>query len=696
MAREQLESEKMEKEDLRARLSDLEQRVQRVIEMDDGELAKLQQELQQSQQAPEQALSEQTEAPVVEVPAEETVAEESLTEESVAEETPAEGVATEEMPVDEAAEMPAEEAVFVDETAPAETAQTEIEADAAAEMPAQTAQPVRAIEPPAFAQQKPKSFIESLMDDPRLLGMIGGGLAFIFLLIALLLKRLRGNKAEESEEWSPELDSDAAEDTSAAASDLESETVQSEALDLTSTAELMAEPSDDLGMDDTQVSESDDLEDTVFNLQDDEKPQEEEKQDDVLAEADVYLAYGIYQQAEELLNTAIDQNPERDDYRMKLLETHFASRNASGFEQLAQEVQSRKGGDAAFWNRVCVMGNELSPGNSLYAGSDESLADFDADDLLPDKPQTTDLELDVGEAQDDELDLGGLDELDTESTQGFSEPLDLEAEQSPEEDAFATDDLDLAGDLESIAGEITEDTTEELAAAEGFAGDDQTSSDLEFDLGEIDNDLGGLDEAGLEDSVKETAEDESADLDIDDDFSLDFAASDLGFEESEEEQAVAAETDADDITLDADLDLGADLEDSATAEESIEMDLSDDLGDDLGGDDLGEMDLGDAELDSEELDMGDLDLGDSLDDSLSLDVGDVPEEVGLDLSDDDDDFDISDLSDDIDEVSTKLDLAKAYIDMGDKEGARSILEEVKAEGNDEQQQQADELMQQAS
>jgi pilus assembly protein FimV len=47
-----------------------------------------------------------------------------------------------------------------------------------------------------------------------------------------------------------------------------------------------------------------------------------------------------------------------------------------------------------------------------------------------------------------------------------------------------------------------------------------------------------------------------------------------------------------------------------------------------------------------------------------------------------------------DETATKLDLAKAYIDMGDSEGARSILEEVIAEGNDSQKQQAENLVSQ--
>ncbi len=53
---------------------------------------------------------------------------------------------------------------------------------------------------------------------------------------------------------------------------------------------------------------------------------------------------------------------------------------------------------------------------------------------------------------------------------------------------------------------------------------------------------------------------------------------------------------------------------------------------------------------------------------LDLDLGDVG-------ASDEDEFD---------EVATKLDLAKAYLEMGDKEGAREILQEVLNEGNDRQ------------
>ncbi len=53
------------------------------------------------------------------------------------------------------------------------------------------------------------------------------------------------------------------------------------------------------------------------------------------------------------------------------------------------------------------------------------------------------------------------------------------------------------------------------------------------------------------------------------------------------------------------------------------------------------------------------------------------------------------LSDD-DEIATKLDLARAYIDMGDGDGAREILEEVMQEGSPEQREEASALLQRAS
>ena len=48
--------------------------------------------------------------------------------------------------------------------------------------------------------------------------------------------------------------------------------------------------------------------------------------------------------------------------------------------------------------------------------------------------------------------------------------------------------------------------------------------------------------------------------------------------------------------------------------------------------------------------------------------------------------------DDADTSATKLDLARAYIDMGDDDGAREILGEVISEGDSNQQGEANELL----
>jgi pilus assembly protein FimV len=56
------------------------------------------------------------------------------------------------------------------------------------------------------------------------------------------------------------------------------------------------------------------------------------------------------------------------------------------------------------------------------------------------------------------------------------------------------------------------------------------------------------------------------------------------------------------------------------------------------------------------------------------------------------DFSIGEEAATMSEVGTKLDLARAYIDMGDPEGARSILEEVLKEGSAVQKQEAERLV----
>ena len=104
------------------------------------------------------------------------------------------------------------------------------------------------------------------------------------------------------------------------------------------------------------------------------------------------------------------------------------------------------------------------------------------------------------------------------------------------------------------------------------------------------------------------------------------------------------------------------------------------------------------EVDTQEIkfELPDLDLPASTDDAMKLDFGfeskSEPENK-FDFSS----FDIE-LADSaegefaLDEVGTKLDLARAYVEMGDKEGALEILGEVLAEGSDTQKADAKALM----
>jgi pilus assembly protein FimV len=121
--------------------------------------------------------------------------------------------------------------------------------------------------------------------------------------------------------------------------------------------------------------------------------------------------------------------------------------------------------------------------------------------------------------------------------------------------------------------------------------------------------------------------------------------------------------------------------------------------------DIADVEMSDSALDLEPSELEGLSLSpaDVDNDNLELDgLGAITdgelEAATQALSGDDVDgleFDLSDF-DQVDEAETKLDLATAYIEMGDPEGARSILKEIMAEGNDEQQSRATTLLNELS
>jgi pilus assembly protein FimV len=90
---------------------------------------------------------------------------------------------------------------------------------------------------------------------------------------------------------------------------------------------------------------------------------------DPVAEADVYIAYGRDAQAEEILKEALRTHPERLPVRLKLLEIYAARKDARAFEAQASELHGATRGHGDEWAQAAALGLALDPLNPLYANS---------------------------------------------------------------------------------------------------------------------------------------------------------------------------------------------------------------------------------------------------------------------------------------------------------------------------------------
>lgn len=99
---------------------------------------------------------------------------------------------------------------------------------------------------------------------------------------------------------------------------------------------------------------------------------------DPVAEADVYMAYGRDTQAEEILLEALQKDPQRTAIHAKLLEIYANRRSLKQFETLASELYAQTGGVGTEWQKVATLGAGLDPKNPLYSGG-VAEPSFDAD-----------------------------------------------------------------------------------------------------------------------------------------------------------------------------------------------------------------------------------------------------------------------------------------------------------------------------
>jgi pilus assembly protein FimV len=127
---------------------------------------------------------------------------------------------------------------------------------------------------------------------------------------------------------------------------------------------------------------------------------------DPVAEADVYIAYGRDAQAEEILKEALRTHPERYPVRLKLLEIYAARKDQRAFETQAGEMYGLTKGQGDDWAQAAALGLLIDPLNPLYANAgtapvapapspeaiaeqailnqmhEEGLADLPADELM--------------------------------------------------------------------------------------------------------------------------------------------------------------------------------------------------------------------------------------------------------------------------------------------------------------------------
>lgn len=600
VTQESLDSSRRENDELKGRMTDLQSqldKLQRLIQLKDDQMAKLQADLAAQGQAP---------APVVTAVAPDTPAVEApaAPAEPAPEAAPQEPAVT--TPVVPAAETDfnysEEPAASVEPVAPIEVPEP---APAAAPEPAAVA-PV--VEAPVVAEPPAESTFDDLLANPMLLGAAGGGALLLLLIALMMLSRRNALKEAQLQE-------------NLAAGD--------DSSDLGAGLDLP---------DDGFAGLTDDLEGQQSDLPNQERVTAQTG--DVLGEADIYIAYGRFPQAAELLQGAINDEPQRSDLRLKLMEVYAEMGDRNGFARQDNELREI-GGSAAELDQINArypaMAVSAGAGFAAAATAAESLDSFSLDDLTLDEPSSKPAVAD----QDDAFDLS-LDDLEAE----FDRDLQATGDNAGLDDL---DGLSFDSDLDfSSPAEPTESKADDLDFSLSLADSSDNELGLGADLADfsLDLDAPAKPEAAAEDDFLLSLDDEPSAAPTEPSFDL------------------PAEEVGGDFDLSADFDLS--LSDEAPSQPSNDSFA--------------------AQLDevSAELDL----LSDDLEQPTDLDVPVSAASASAAL-DNDDDFDFLSGTD---ETATKLDLARAYIDMGDTEGARDILDEVISEGNDGQQQEARELI----
>ena len=163
-------------------------------------------------------------------------------------------------------------------------------------------------------------------------------------------------------------------------------------------------------------------------------------QADAVAEADFHIAYGLYDQAAELVQKALEAAPDRRDLKLKLLEVYFMWGNKDSFLKAAQALRADIGqGDDPDWNKVVIMGRQICPDERLFTEATTGGGRVDVDLEAGDSP--LDLAFDDASADVAAAASAGLD-LNLESSDVRPAPRPAAKKAAPPRD-FGGDALDI-------------------------------------------------------------------------------------------------------------------------------------------------------------------------------------------------------------------------------------------------------------
>jgi pilus assembly protein FimV len=358
-------------------------------------------------------------------------------------------------------------------------------------------------------------------------------------------------------------------------------------------------------------------------------------------EADMFMKIGRDAQAEERLKEALEKEPGRQDAQLKLLEIYSVRKDKAAFEKVAKDLQTATGGSGDNWLRAASLGYALDSGNALYAAGKDSQAaaphaagaagelDFDLD-LDSKGVEQTDVLLDTGDR------VAATNVIDPSKTMVQQPGHDLTPAPGPMPDF--TMDVAAGLGLNTKQPDITIDSLPDAAKPEITQTNAVTSvvsgpNVIDFSLDQLPPVAADVDETTRDGTLILTPEnaEKAKDMTLD----VDVGA------------RPPTDTNAPLLAPDFKLDLGESTQVSGATPGSTET-------------------------------VPDLDLGGL---SLSMDgTGGAP--AGGDGTKDAHWYD----------VQTKFDLAKAYQEMGDKDGAREILQEVMKEGDAAQQAEAKKVL----